>query len=536
MAPYSSVSKSLGNVVDPDIVIAGRKGSKDEPGYGADVLRLWVSSVDYTGDVMIGAQVLRQMSDIYRKLRGTLRYLLSNLHDWKPENAVLYGDLPMIDRHALFQLENVVKAMKESYENYQFYKIFQIVQRFAIVDLSNFYFDVAKDRLYVGGTNKFYKEKLPNCSCRTSSIHHQKDAWQNLPFEHIIEGGSVAKFVFESKWPDVNEEWLAMPVKEVDFWRKLLEMRTEVNKVLETARSGRLIGSSLEAKVYLHTSDSDMAARLQEMCSASSDADRLNRIFITSQVEVVSSLDGELVASIPYTGKYLDQGLGEIWIGVSRADGDKCERCWNYSPQVGSFEEHPTLCTRCYDVIGVQPLAAMAGSNQKPLSVSDLPVSDSNQVQVNYDTKRETNPEWVETLLNHKFFEVCDVHRELHKREINIFCIDCGLCFCSHCFSLSSHSPHRHLRIRRSMYQSVVNVDDLHNLFDCSKIQISDEALNNDSSPTSHLGREAEEAFPSSSSCSLVNEVHSMDGSDDEEALKPNKRFRRRKDLKRINE
>ncbi|KAK1277469.1 hypothetical protein QJS04_geneDACA017187 [Acorus gramineus] len=146
-------------------------------------------------------------------------------------------------------------------------------------------------------------------------------------------------------------------------------------------------------------------------------------------------------------------------------------------------------------------------SNKKPLSVSDLPVSDSKQVQVNYNTKRDTNPEWVETLLNHKFFEVCDEHRELHKREINIFCIDCGLCFCSHCFSLSSHSLHRHLRIRRSMYQSVVNVDDLHSLFDCSKIQISDEALNNDSSPTSHLGREAEEAFPSSSSCSLVNET-----------------------------
>ncbi|KAK3189686.1 hypothetical protein Dsin_029247 [Dipteronia sinensis] len=142
--------KSLGNVVDPHAIIQGGKNQREAPGYGADVLRLWVSSVDYTGDVMIGPQVLRQISDIYRKLRGTLRYLLSNLHDWKVNNSVSYDDLPKIDQYALYQLENVVKNVQESYENYQFFKIFQIIQRFVIVDLSNFYFDVAKDRLYVG--------------------------------------------------------------------------------------------------------------------------------------------------------------------------------------------------------------------------------------------------------------------------------------------------------------------------------------------------------------------------------------------------
>ncbi|OMP09965.1 Aminoacyl-tRNA synthetase, class Ia [Corchorus olitorius] len=139
-APYSSVvthgfvldekgskmSKSLGNVVDPRNVIEGGQNQKEAPGYGADILRLWVSSVDYTGDVMIGPQILRQMSDIYRKLRGTLRYLLGNLHDWKVENAVSYHELPMIDQHALFQLENVVKNIREGYESYQFFKIFQM--------------------------------------------------------------------------------------------------------------------------------------------------------------------------------------------------------------------------------------------------------------------------------------------------------------------------------------------------------------------------------------------------------------------------
>uniref|UniRef100_A0A1D1YWT0 isoleucine--tRNA ligase n=1 Tax=Anthurium amnicola TaxID=1678845 RepID=A0A1D1YWT0_9ARAE len=365
------MSKSLGNVVDPENVITGGKSPKDGPGYGADVLRLWVSSVDYTGDVMIGPQMLRQMSDIYRKLRGTLRYLLSNLHDWKPEHAISHDNLPEIDKYVLFQLENVVDAIKESYENYQFYKIFQILQRFAIVDLSNFYFDVAKDRLYVGGTESFTRR-----SCQTVLAAHlltitrviapilphlAEDAWQNLPFEHSTGDGFVAKFVFESKWPDSNEKCLRLAVEDVDFWRKILELRAEVNKVLENARIGKLIGSSLEAKVFLHTADAATASRLQELCEARNDADALHRIFITSQVEILSSLEGERISNVPYVGEFIEEGASRIWIGVSRADGLKCERCWNYSPKVGSFVAHPTLCERCYNVIGgLQPLTAMA--------------------------------------------------------------------------------------------------------------------------------------------------------------------------------
>lgn len=383
-APYSSVithgfvldekgskmSKSLGNVVDPRTIIEGGKNPKEAPGYGADTLRLWVSSVDYTGDVMIGPQVLRQMSDIYRKLRGTLRFLLGNLHDWKDENTVPYHELPMIDRQALFQLENVVKNIREGFENYQFFKIFQIIQRFVIVDLSNFYFDVAKDRLYVGGTTSFTRRSCQTVlSAHLLSLaramapilpHLAEDVWQNLPFQYTCKDGSIAHFVFESKWPALNEKWLAFPAEEVGFWGKVLELRTEVNKVLEVARGGKLIGSSLEAKVYLHVSDASLASRLHEMCSASNDADALNRIFLTSQVEVVPSLVNELVQSIPYTGEYL-VNEDKVWIGVSRANGSKCERCWNFSLQVGSFVEHPTLCGRCFNVIaGIQPAPVIA--------------------------------------------------------------------------------------------------------------------------------------------------------------------------------
>ncbi|VFR01130.1 unnamed protein product [Cuscuta campestris] len=375
-APYSGVithgfvldergekmSKSKGNVVDPRTVIDGGKSQKEAPPYGADVLRLWVSSVDYTGDVQIGPQILRQMSDMYRKLRGTLRFLLANLHDWKPSYAVPYCDLPMIDQHALFQLSSVVKSIKESYDSYHFYKIYQIIQRFVIVDLSNFYFDVAKDRLYVGGSSSFTRR-----SCQTVLATHllsitrivapivphlAEDVWQHLPFPYTTEDGNVAKFVFESGWPETNERHLSFPEEGVDFLGKVLELRTEVNKALEVARAGKLIGASLEAMVYLHTSDSKLAARLKEAtCEPKTNADELKRIFITSQVEVLPSLEDERVKDIEYTGECIIQGGSKVWIGVSRAKGEKCERCWNYSPQVGSFDDHPTLCTRCYHVV-----------------------------------------------------------------------------------------------------------------------------------------------------------------------------------------
>ncbi|KAM3357960.1 isoleucine-tRNA ligase, chloroplastic/mitochondrial [Capsicum galapagoense] len=359
------MSKSLGNVVDPRMVIEGGKNQKESPPYSADVLRLWVSSVDYTGDMLIGPQVLRQMSDIYRKLRGTLRFLLANLHDWKADYTVPYGDLPMIDQYVLFQLANVVNYIRESYDSYQFFKIFQVIQRYVIVDLSNFYLDVAKDRLYVGGSASFTRR-----SCQTVlkahllSIgriiapilpHLAEDMWQHLPFQYITEDGHVAKFVFESKWPELDAEHLSFPDEEVDFWGKILELRTEVNKALEVARSGKLIGSSLESKVYLHCSNESLAERLNKMCEPTNDADALHRIFITSQVEILNSLQDERIKDVQYTGEYLMEEGNKIWIGVSRANGSKCDRCWNYSLQVGSFTEYPLLCGRCHNVvIGLQ--------------------------------------------------------------------------------------------------------------------------------------------------------------------------------------
>ncbi|CAA2962259.1 isoleucine--tRNA ligase, chloroplastic mitochondrial, partial [Olea europaea subsp. europaea] len=221
-----------------------------------------------------------------------------------------------------------------------------IIQRFVIVYLSNFYLDVAKDRLYVG----VIAPVLP---------HLAEDVWQHLPFQFTTEDGCLANFVPESKWPILNERHLACPIEEVDFWEKILELRTEVNKVLKVARGKKLIGSSLEAKVYLHAFDDGLATRLVNMCASENDADTLHRIFITSQVEILPSLENVQDEDILCTGEYLIQGKNKIWVGVSRATGSKCERCWNFSSQVSTFDDHPSLCGRCYDVVS-QPIPTMA--------------------------------------------------------------------------------------------------------------------------------------------------------------------------------
>ncbi|MCO5558729.1 hypothetical protein L7F22_012315 [Adiantum nelumboides] len=355
------MSKSNNNGIDPQVVIEGGKNQKEAPGYGADVLRLWVASVDYTADVLIGEQILRQMSDIYRKLRGTLRFLLSNLHDFKPElDTVNYERLPMIDKYALFQLANVVDDIRESYECYHFYKFYQSIQRFAVVDLSNFYFDTAKDRLYVGGTKSFTRRScqtvlVAHLLCVVRAIapvlpHMAEDVWQHLPFTHSLRDGSRCHHVFEAGWPLTDAHWKSLLKDDIEYWRTLLQIRTEVNKVLEAARGGKLIGASLDAKVFLSTKNEALLARLAQ--HTREDPDKLCRIFITSQAEVLASVERAASLDIKYTGTSVLEGLGDLWVGVSKADGSKCERCWNYSVKVGSSVDHPTLCERCQEVIG----------------------------------------------------------------------------------------------------------------------------------------------------------------------------------------
>ncbi|MEH1963547.1 MAG: isoleucine--tRNA ligase [Nostoc sp.] len=352
------MSKSEGNVVDPNIIIEGGKNQKVEPAYGADVLRLWVSSVDYSGDVRIGKNIIKQLNDVRGKIRNTARFLLGSLDDFDPEkDAVPFEELPELDRYMLHRITEVFEEVTEAFESFQFFRFFQTVQNFCVVDLSNFYLDVAKDRLYISATNAFRRRScqtvlkiaLENLARAIASVlcHTAEDIWQYLPYK------TPYKSVFEAGWVQVEEKWRNPELAE--FWTELRKIRTDVNGSLENLRVAKEIGSSLEAKVLLYVSDLEERKQLQSLNPHSIDqsngVDELRYLFLVSQVELLDSPLKEAEEQIK-VAKLL--GTEKITtIDVVKADGEKCDRCWNYSIHVGESAEHPLICDRC--------VAALAG-------------------------------------------------------------------------------------------------------------------------------------------------------------------------------
>ncbi len=342
-------SKSLGNVIDPKIVIEGGKNQKQEPGYGVDVLRLWVSSVDYTSDVPLGKNILKQLTDIRNKIRNTARFLLGNLHDFDPEkDAVPFEEMTQLDRYMLHRMTEVFKEVTEAFDSFQFFRFFQTVQNFCVVDLSNFYLDIAKDRLYISAPNTFRRRScqtvlkiaLENLARAIAPVlcHTAEDIWQFLPYK------TPYKSVFEAGWVQLEEKWQNPEL--AALWQQLRQLRTEVNKVLEEARVNKMIGSSLEAKVLLYVADEQLRSSVKALNASQNGIDELRYLFITSQVDLLDS--PEAVQGLEYSLQ------SDTWqIGVVNAEGQKCDRCWNYSTHVGEFAEHPLICERC--------VAALAG-------------------------------------------------------------------------------------------------------------------------------------------------------------------------------
>ena len=348
------MSKSLGNVVDPYIIINGGKNQKEDPAYGADVLRLWVSSVDYSSDVPIGKNILKQLSEIYRKIRNTARFLLGNLHDFDPaKHAVPYSDLPELDRYMLHRITEVFQEVTDAFETFQFFRFFQTVQNFCTVDLSNFYLDIAKDRLYISAEDTPRRRScqtvlaiaLENLARAIAPVlcHMAEDIWQHLPYP------TSCTSVFEAGWVTLEPEWEQPALAET--WQQLRRIRQEVNKVLEQARTEKAIGSSLEAKVLLYVADESLRQGLAAMNPADSlsgnRVDELRYLFLTSQVELLESPAG--LADLKYSVQ-----TDSLGIGVVDAEGQKCDRCWNFSTQVGTFADHPLLCERCVPALDGQ--------------------------------------------------------------------------------------------------------------------------------------------------------------------------------------
>ncbi|OCQ99042.1 isoleucine--tRNA ligase [Nostoc sp. MBR 210] len=338
------MSKSEGNVVDPNAIIEGGKNQKSDPAYGADVLRLWVSSVDYSGDVRIGKNIIKQLNDVRGKIRNTARFLLGSLHDFDPEkDAVPFEDLPQLDKYMLHRIREVFQEVTEAFESFQFFRFFQTVQNFCVVDLSNFYLDVAKDRLYISAPNSFRRRScqtvihiaLENLARAIAPVlcHTAEDIWQYLPYK------TPYKSVFEAGWVQLEDKWHNPELAE--FWQQLRQIRTDVNKVLEQARVEKLIGSSLESKILLYVKDEQLRSSVNTLNpEVGSGIDELRYLFLSSQVEMLDSADK--LQDVKYNSQSDNWG-----IGVVNADGEKCDRCWNYSTHVGESQEHPLLCERC---------------------------------------------------------------------------------------------------------------------------------------------------------------------------------------------
>jgi len=359
------MSKSLGNVIDPRLVIEGGKNQKIEPAFGADVLRLWVSSVDYSGDVRVGVNIMKQVSDAYRKIRNTLRYLIGNLFDYNPEaDAVKYEDLPSIDKWMLGQLAKVQADVKESFETFQFYRASQAIQAFVITDLSNFYLDVAKDRLYISDPNDprrrscqtVLKEVMDVLLAAIAPLlpHMAEDVWLNIPWK--TEQDSV----FQAGWKDLEHA-----AHEEEKWAQLRAVRDDVNVCMEAARNSKLIGASLEAAVYIHCSDPDLAKVLEGFKSEGSHlqhpvsegfnaVDDIRFILLASQVHLVSTPEEVSVACEEAHTQSLARAASGCFVGVAKAAGDKCERCWFYDDNVGTHSGCDKVCPRCGAAVAAQ--------------------------------------------------------------------------------------------------------------------------------------------------------------------------------------
>ena len=320
------MSKSLGNYIRPDDIIKT---------YGADILRLWAASVDYRNDTKIGDNIVKQLVEIFKKTRNTSRFLLGNLFDFEPDkDYVAYNDLKAIDKFALHKLNQLVIQVTEAFNNYEFYKYFQHLQNFAAVDLSSFYLDIVKDRLYTAG-----KKSLSRRACQTVLYeisqtlvrllvpvmpHQAEDIWMSVP--QAQKGGLES--ILLSDWPKANEKWTNNEI-EADF-EKILKAREVVTRAIEPLRAEKQVGSSLEVAVYIKADDdSVLKANEDELCN----------IFITSQAYVVDK-EPEKVLTLHKEECYT------VW--VTKAEGEKCARCWKYRKL-----NSDGICEECQDAINI---------------------------------------------------------------------------------------------------------------------------------------------------------------------------------------
>ena len=316
------MSKSIGNVVAPQEVI------KES---GADVLRLWVLASDYKSDVSVSKNIIKQVTEVYRKIRNTARYILGNIYDFDVNNPVPYKDLEEIDKWALTRLNNLIRECTSGYDSYDFHIAYHAINQFCVADMSTFYLDIIKDRLYTCKPDSKERRSaqtvmyeilsslvriLAPMTCFTA-----EEIWKYMPHKDGENLESVMLEYYPEPNPEYDNNELALK------WSKLIKIKEEVAKKLELARANKEIGLSLEAKVILFTEDTEYDFLKDEV-------ELLKTVLIVSDVEVRENR------------RNADEEVA-LGVQVERAEGEKCERCWMYSKTVGENAEHPTICHRC---------------------------------------------------------------------------------------------------------------------------------------------------------------------------------------------
>ncbi|MBA2502039.1 MAG: isoleucine--tRNA ligase [Pyrinomonadaceae bacterium] len=333
-AQGKAMHKSLGNAVSPNEVI------KES---GAEILRLWCASSDYREDMRCSPEILARVSDAYRKIRNTARFALGNLDGFNPaRDCVADEEMLEIDAWVLADLNEVTERVRRGYETYEFHAVYQTLYNFCTVTLSARYFDIIKDRLYTAAPKSHARRSAQTALYRIADalarllapilVFTAEEIWESLP-QHSGDDASATK---RSNLASVHLAEFPMAKEEVDEemqarWAQLFEVRDEVLRALEVERAAKVIGSSLEARVEI-TAAGETYKLLNQY------QDQLRYLFIVSQVDLTETDDAQLQN-------------GFLVGGVSRADGEKCERCWSYSTRVGEFERYPTVCERCAEAL-----------------------------------------------------------------------------------------------------------------------------------------------------------------------------------------
>jgi isoleucyl-tRNA synthetase len=351
-APYRSVithgwtldekgtpmSKSLGNALYPAEITER---------WGADLLRLWVSSQEYQADVKMSERVMTQLSEAYRKIRNTFRFALGNLFDFDPSRDALPNDqLVEMDRWMLERAAELVKRCREWYVAYDFHRVYHAIHDFSVVDLSAFYYDVLKDRLYTKAPASRSRRSAQTAVWKITSalvrliapilVFTAEEVWKYLP-----NTKGQPESVHISLFPEEQDLRVSLSADKVSVWELLSKVRGEVLKALEAARNEKKINSGLEAKVLLNA-DLELESKLKHYLPL------LPGLFIVSQVDFFSAGAGE----------YRSELIPGLEVSVQKATGTKCERCWNYSTHVGENNRYPAVCERCTEALAELEAAA----------------------------------------------------------------------------------------------------------------------------------------------------------------------------------